>query len=69
MPLLFRAVSINVIAGDLNPKETTGQSVPGIATIHPGFRKNFLVNDIALVKLLYPVTLGGIFIWDLLADI
>jgi len=63
--LFVSAVSITVIAGDLNPKNTTGQSVPGIATIHPGFRKNFLINDIALVKLLYPVTLGGMSIYSL----
>jgi hypothetical protein len=57
--LFFSAVSISVIAGDVDPKNLTGQSVPGIATIHPGYRKNFLINDIALVKLLYPITLGG----------
>jgi len=33
-------------------------SSTGIANIHPGFKKNYLIHDIALVRLLTPFTLS-----------
>lgn len=56
-----RAASIKVVAGALDPTAAgTGQTSFGLSTIHPKYRKNFQINDIALVQLLNPFVLGRI---------
>lgn len=57
-----RAASIKVVAGALDPTAAgTGQTSFGLSTIHPKYRKNFQINDIALVQLLNPFVLGRIY--------
>jgi hypothetical protein len=47
-----------VIAG-LIASTATAPASTGIAMVHPAYKRNFLVNDIALIRLQSPFTFGG----------
>ncbi|XP_065350251.1 brachyurin-like [Cloeon dipterum] len=51
------ATTIKVYAGEFEDP-TSATPVTATAIIHPGFRRNFMINDIALLKMSTPLTLG-----------
>jgi len=55
---ICRATSIKVDAGQVITTTAALQTSQGIATVHPGFKKNYMIHDIALVRLLTPFTLN-----------
>ncbi|XP_059485594.1 trypsin, alkaline C-like [Neocloeon triangulifer] len=49
--------SIKVIAGVSDPTDPAAQISYGHALIHPSYRRNFQINDIAIVRLVRPLRL------------